>query len=412
MPDRHAVPGHCSNARQSEAALKSVELFAGAGGLAMGASFGGFQPVAIVEWDRYCCDTIRANQTRQVDPIAKWPELVEGDVREFEFDRFADKVDLVSGGPPCQPFSLGGKHRSHLDSRDMFPQAIRAVRIVRPKAFLFENVKGMKRIAFQAYFDYIRLQLTHPEIELLDDEEWADHLERLRRHDSQPDSQSLKYKVADRVLNAADFGIPQKRERVFFVGFRSDLGIDWEFPRESHSADALLWDKYRSKVYWAQHDVAQQDGNEREIARADRLTAQPLAERWRTVRDAFHGLPDPAFDQDRSSRIPNHRLQAGARPYPGHTGSTLDEPAKTLKAGVHGVPGGENMLQRADGSVRYFTVRESARLQTFPDEFVFDGSWTETMRQLGNAVPVKLAEILARELHSRLDNALATGNGK
>ena len=91
-----------------------------------------------------------------------------------------------------------------------------------------------------------------------------------------------------------------------------------------------------------------------------------------------------------------HRFQPGARAYAGHTGSSIDEPAKALKAGDHGVPGGENMLRRTDGSVRYFTVRESARIQTFPDNFIFEGTWSETMRQLGNAVPVKLAAVMAR----------------
>jgi DNA (cytosine-5)-methyltransferase 1 len=80
----------------------------------------------------------------------------------------------------------------------------------------------------------------------------------------------------------------------------------------------------------------------------------------------------------------------------------LDEPAKTLKAGDHGVPGGENMLLKPDGSVRYFTVRESARLQTFPDDYVFSGSWTENMRQLGNAVPVRLAEVIASSIRNHL----------
>ncbi|MGA3304360.1 MAG: DNA cytosine methyltransferase, partial [Methylovirgula sp.] len=93
-----------------------------------------------------------------------------------------------------------------------------------------------------------------------------------------------------------------------------------------------------------------------------------------------------------------HRFQDGARSYPGHTGSPLDEPAKALKAGVHGVPGGENMLRKPDGSVRYFTVRESARLQTFPDGYEFMGSWSETMRQLGNAVPVELARLVGEDV--------------
>ena len=96
----------------------------------------------------------------------------------------------------------------------------------------------------------------------------------------------------------------------------------------------------------------------------------------------------------------------GARSYAGHTGSPLDEPAKTLKAGDHGVPGGENMLARVDGSVRYFTVREAARLQTFPDSYTFCGAWTEAMRQLGNAVPVRLAEVVASSVAETLQ---ATG---
>jgi DNA (cytosine-5)-methyltransferase 1 len=111
---------------------------------------------------------------------------------------------------------------------------------------------------------------------------------------------------------------------------------------------------------------------------------------WKTVRDAITDLPDPekSFSKDAF----DHKFNPGARTYAGHTGSPLDEPAKTLKAGDHGVPGGENMLLKPNGSVRYFTVRESARLQTFPDDYRFPGSWTESMRQLGNAVPVTLAQ--------------------
>jgi DNA (cytosine-5)-methyltransferase 1 len=121
------------------------------------------------------------------------------------------------------------------------------------------------------------------------------------------------------------------------------------------------------------------------------------------VRDAISDLPDPE-NYELASLIPNHRFQSGAKSYKGHTGSLLDEPAKTLKAGDHGVPGGENMLARADGSVRYFTVRESARLQTFPDEYVFNGTWTETMRQLGNAVPVHLASVVVESVRQQLDS--------
>lgn len=123
---------------------------------------------------------------------------------------------------------------------------------------------------------------------------------------------------------------------------------------------------------------------------------------WRTVRDAIHDLPNPLSKKADPHFYHDHKFQPGAKAYPGHTGSPLDFPAKTLKAGDHGVPGGENMMVGLDGSVRYFTIRESARLQTFPDGYKFHGSWTETMRQLGNAVPVTLARAVGSSVAEQL----------
>jgi DNA mismatch endonuclease Vsr len=124
---------------------------------------------------------------------------------------------------------------------------------------------------------------------------------------------------------------------------------------------------------------------------------------WSTVRDPISDLPDPAR-ADRSFP-PNHKFMPGARSYVGHTGSPLDEPAKTLKAGDHGVPGGENTLAYGQGRIRYFTIRESSRLQTFPDDYAFRGSWSGSMRQLGNAVPVKLAQLVAGDMKAHLVKA-------
>ncbi len=391
--------------------MRAVELFAGAGGLGVGVSRAGFAPVAVLERDRYCCDTIRENRDRGLDPLVHWP-LVQGDVRDFGFESLGGGMDLVSGGPPCQPFSLGGKHRGRLDGRDMFPQAIRAVRELRPRAFLFENVKGLTRRAFANYFEYIRLQLAYPECVRRADEGWGDHLARLERRHARGPADDLAYRVVARVLNAADFGVPQRRERVFIVGFRADLGVEWTFPRPTHSRRALLWSQWRSGEYWESHGLPRPgrapDG--RLADAVERLRTKPPAAPWRTVRDALSGLPDPEWEPEAASRHRNHRFQPGARSYPGHTGSPHDEPAKTLKAGDHGVPGGENMLRRPDGAVRYFSVRESARLQTFPDGFLFHGSWTETMRQLGNAVPVALAEVVAASIRERLEEC--RGNGR
>ncbi len=387
--------------------MESIELFAGAGGLGLGLHSAGFKPTRVIEWDSYCCETIRENKKRGVDSVRHW-KVTEGDVRKVNFKRYADRIDLVSGGPPCQPFSLGGKHRAYDDARDMFPQAVRAVREIRPKAFIFENVKGLTRVGFRNYFEYIRLQLEHPEVVMRGDESWGDHLARLEQHHVSGSRDGLNYRVVTQVLNASDYGVPQRRERVFFVGFREDLGVCWHFPPPTHSQHALHWDQVNGH-YWARHSVAKADQIlPKGATRIKGETfSKPSLLPWRTVRDAISDLPDPEIHPRQSAEFLNHRFQPGARSYPGHTGSPLDEPAKTLKAGVHGVPGGENMLLRPDGSVRYFSVRESARLQTFPDDFLFHGSWSETMRQLGNAVPVDLAHVVGGSVSYHLMDAVS-----
>jgi DNA (cytosine-5)-methyltransferase 1 len=127
--------------------MRSVELFAGAGGLAIGMSNAGFHHAAVIEWDHDACETFRENQRHRMRSVEEWP-LYEGDVKAFDYGNLSD-VMVVSGGPPCQPFSLGGKHLGYLDERDMFPEAVRAVRELQPKAFIFENVKGLMRQTFR-----------------------------------------------------------------------------------------------------------------------------------------------------------------------------------------------------------------------------------------------------------------------
>ncbi|HEY3454278.1 MAG TPA: DNA cytosine methyltransferase [Bryobacteraceae bacterium] len=384
--------------------MRSVELFAGAGGLAIGMSNAGFHHAAVIEWDHDACETFRENQRHHLKSVKQWP-LYEGDVKLFDYASLNDIV-VVSGGPPCQPFSLGGKHRGYMDKRDMFPEAVRAIRELRPEAFIFENVKGLMRETFADYFEYIYLQLTHPSLIRRKCEEWKEHRARLEKyHTSQKDR--TEYKVVFRLLNAANYGVPQRRERVFFVGFRSDLGIEWTFPKGNYSETALLRSQWVSGEYWDRHRVPKRERpqyTERQAMRVERLRNDCLfgADKlpWLTVRDAIGDLPDP--EKGVRNEISNHVFNPGARRYPGHTGSPLDEPAKTLKAGDHGVPGGENMLARVDGSVRYFTVREAARLQSFPDNYIFRGAWTEAMRQLGNAVPVLVAETVARSVAEAL----------
>jgi len=385
--------------------VRSVELFAGAGGLAMGATLAGFEHSAVIEWDRWACDTIRENAKRDFPLVRDW-RLYEEDVRQFNFTALNEDIDLLTGGPPCQPFSLGGKHKAFSDKRDMFPAMIEAVHKLRPRSFLIENVKGLTRASFTTYLQYILLHLTFPDLSRKKNETWSEHLARLEREKTSGAMKGLTYDVVCRVLNSADYGIPQRRERVFIVGFRHDQGVSWSFPEATHSIDALLADQWVTKEYWERHEVPKKSRPvlpKQYVTKIEKIRRESSAEKlkpWRTVRDALRDLPDPA--KTRRSPYTNHVYQAGARVYTGHTGSVLDLPAKTLKAGDHGVPGGENMMVKPSGDVRYFTVRESARLQTFPDGYLFHGSWTETMRQLGNAVPVALARIFAASIAEKL----------
>ncbi|RRR41157.1 DNA (cytosine-5-)-methyltransferase [Mycolicibacter terrae] len=387
--------------------MRSVELFTGAGGLALGCDIAGFKPVRVVERDRWACDTIRENRDVSYPLVTNW-DVVEGDVRAVDWSDITEDIDLVAGGPPCQPFSMGGKARAADDERDMFPATTEVIRQLEPRAFIVENVRGLTRTAFSNYFQYILLRLEHPELVSREGETWVDHLQRLQSEHTSVPSGALAYNVVPTLVNAADYGVPQQRWRVFIVGFRSDVDAEWSFPEPSHSYDALLYSQWVTEDYWDRHRISKRARGtvpkraQRRVA-ALREAGPPVERPWRTVRDAIGNLPEPS--RKGSPKHLNHVLQPGARSYPGHTGSYIDLPAKALKAGVHGVPGGENMLLRTDGSVRYFTVREAARLQTFPDRYELHGAWSEAMRQLGNAVPVLLAQKVAGSVAEHLAQA-------
>lgn len=134
--------------------FKSVELFTGAGGLALGLEKSGWHHVALIERNEHACSTLHLNESLG-HPLAKDWRLHSDDVRNIRYAQFGDGVDLVAAGPPCQPFSLGGKHRAYLDNRDMFAEAVRAVRELKPRYFIVENVKGLLRQSFTSYFNYM-----------------------------------------------------------------------------------------------------------------------------------------------------------------------------------------------------------------------------------------------------------------
>ncbi len=326
--------------------LTAVELFAGAGGLLLGTSLAGFRHLAAAEWEHNCCDTLRLNQAKGYPLIDEDMRIIEGDVREVDWSFLPRDIDLLAGGPPCQPFSLGGLARAESDKRDMFPAYTAILARLKPRAFICENVKGLTRESFHQYYEYILLRLQHPSLAKREGEGWEQHAMRLSRAHTSADHEAVRYEVVPTVVDAADYGVPQHRHRVIIVGFRSDVEASWAFPKRTHGRELLP---------------------------------------WVTLGDAIKNAP--SLNSEARGGVP--------RAYPGHTGSDLNKPSKAIKAGVHGVPGGENMIRYSDGSLRYMTVREAARVQTFPDGYEFCGAWSEGMRQVGNAVPVELARTVA-----------------
>jgi DNA (cytosine-5)-methyltransferase 1 len=385
---------------------RSVELFAGGGGMALGMFNAGFEHEQLVENDPRACKILETNADRSPD-LWKRENIRNMDVLDWlkEAPRLGlDDIDLVAGGPPCQPFSISGAHAGENDKRNMFPAAVETVRILRPKSFVFENVPGLLRASFKPYYDYIFDQLGKPSVRPRNSgEHWTDHHERIIKT-KRP---ALAYRIHRQVIEAADLGVPQTRKRVFLIGIRTDVpGCDrWTNVPLTHDKDSLLREQWVTGNYWKRNKLKKPEMPERfgprvEMLRRDQelFSGKP----WQTIRDAIRKLPEPEDDED-APAVLNHRAIPGARSYPGHRGGWIDWPAKTLKAGVHGVAGGEAMIRFNDGSVRYLTVRESARVQTFPDTYELPGTRTAAMRALGNAVAVDVAEIIGARLRAVLE---------
>lgn len=387
--------------------MTAVDLFAGAGGLALGVAKSGFRHLAVVERDHFACETIRKNIANGHPLVQGWPVL-EQDVQELDYSQLPVDIDLLCAGVPCQPFSVAGKGQADQDERDMFAEVVRAARELRPKAILVENVRGLHRSKFRQYLEYILLAIASPGLARVPHEGWIEHFAQLRRRSGVVSARpALRYDVHLHVVNAADFGIPQHRERLFIVAFRSDLGVHWDFPKVTHSMRSLLRSQWSSMDYWVRHGLRRKRPGKMSrrlhlaLRRLDLDVADDLLP-WRTVRDVISDLPTPSSGRA-ASRPMNHQWHRAARRYKGHVGSLLDEPSKTLKAGSHGVPGGENCLDLGQRA-RYFTIRECARIQTFPDNYEFVGPWIRMMRQVGNAVPVDLGQAIASSIRKHLSS--------
>lgn len=368
----------------SDSIPSDVNLFAGAGGLAIGLFNAGFGPFSFYEKDADACATLGHNIASDRPTLSG--SVVQGDLTTVNWLDLPSQVRLLAAGVPCQPFSNAGNHSGEKDPRNMFPQFMDAARHLMPMAVIVENVRGLSKSIHSAYFDYLRLQLEYPFLVPNSDEHWSNHYTRLKRFRESP-TYIPAYSVGWRLVDAANHGVAQRRQRVFFVAIRVDLG-EYKFPVNTHSKASLLRDK-ASGIYWERHEINPRFENEMP-------TKGDYVAPWVTVRDQLYGLGEPADLESESQN--NHWRIKGARTYRGHTGSDLDSPSKTIKAGSHGVPGGENTVIADSGTVRYYTLREMARIQGFPDEHIFKGTRSSVIRQIGNAVPPDLANSISTPL--------------
>ena len=358
-----------SNQRQKfggHSAPLDIELCAGMGGLTLGlhgAGFGKTNGSRVFEINSDALKSLRLN--RNQGPLHC--KISDKDIKTINWrqELSGQPVRLLAAGPPCTPFSNAGKRKGREDPRDLFPAVIRAVRELKPQAVLVENVFGLAGPAQREYFDHLLMSFRHPSVVRKKGEEWADFVRRLARKDS--GKKSGEYRVWAEVLNAADYGVAQVRRRLFIVCLRADIGADFAFPTPTHSKNA---NKFAP---------------------------------WQTTADALAGLGNPVRRADGDF---GHYRIPGARTYAGHTGSRLSSPAKTLKSGVNGNPGGENTVIARNGRIRYFTLREMARLQGFPDSYKLRGARSVLVRQLGNAVPPLLAKAVGRQVKKALGKRL------
>lgn len=380
-----------------------LELFAGAGGMAVGLHKAGFHHLALLERDPNAVLTLQANATSGAGVQPDKP-IKPVDVHGVRYDEFDSEVSLLAAGAPCQPFSLAGNHLGEVDERNLFPEVFRAQRELAPKAVLLENVWGLARPSFRPYLEYLLLQLALPHRTARQHEAWLAHKARLEGAVRKAlASQEPSYDVRIAAVECANFGVPQRRNRLFVVALRTDLEVSWRWPEATHSEQALIFAKSLSGAYWREHGVLARHANG--VALPSTLSSTNGTQRWRTVRDVLRELPVPDAPNASQPYHPDHYRIDGCREYRGHTGSTMDQPAKTLKAGVHGVPGGENMVRFSNGVLRYFTLHESALFQTFPADYVFRGTRSAVIRQIGNAAPTEVVRLLADRVRRALARA-------
>ncbi len=334
-------------ARNQERAPSAIDLFAGAGGLSLGLRAAGFAVETAVESGRDAVASYRAHHPEAV--------VIEADIATVDFGALNRRFAIVAAGPPCQPFSVGGKRLAADDPRNGIPQLLRAVAELRPRAVVMENVAGLAATSKRPYLDSVLLGL-----------------------------EDMGYSTTWRVLQAADYGVPQNRERLFLVGV---LGTSFVFPPPTHGPLTGRAHAAAASVIDPEHPLGQL--NTAIVTYARRPSLRP---------GAYHG----------------HLYNGGGRPI------QLSQPAPTMLASMGGnktpwvdtlgvVPeyhshlmaGGAPRRGKVPGA-RRITVDEAALLQGFPVGTMFAGRRSSQYRQIGNAVPPVLGEKVGLALRKQL----------
>lgn len=332
---------------------KLVELFAGCGGLALGMEKAGFESVLLNELDKHACNTLRKNRP-------EW-SVIEGDVADVDFHSYKNKIDILSGGFPCQAFSYAGKKLGFEDTRGtLFFEFARAVKETNPKVIVAENVRGLLKHGNGNTLSSITSVIDEIGYELVD----------------------------PRVLKAIFYRVPQKRERLFLIGIRKDMApfvrFNWPSPysRIMTMRDAL------KKGELFDSDVPDSLGQKYPKRKTEIISKVPQGGYWRDLSD----------DLQREYMKKSYFLGGG------RTGMarrlSWDEPSLTLTC----APAQKQTERCHPEETRPLTVREYARVQTFPDDWDFSGSLAAQYKQIGNAVPVNLAYAVGRSLVALLND--------
>lgn len=321
--------------------FRCIDLFCGAGGLALGLEKAGFEHIALVDSNKDCCKTIQINRPN-------W-NIIHADIKTISLC-FED-IDLICGGPPCQPFSIIGKKLGFEDIRaNTFFSFIGLIQSIKPKIFLMENVKNLLKMNNSHTFFKIIKAFT-----------------------------KLGYNCDYEILNANCFEVPQNRERLFIIGIRNDIyKKEYIFPQGEYKLITLRK---------ALHNVSESEGHQYTPYKKRVMDLVPEGGCWRDLPE------DIAMDY-----IKNANLQNG-----GNTGIakrlSWDKASPTLLCSAT-----QKLSEKCHPSeTRPLTIREYARIQTFPDDWEFYGSLSSKYRQIGNAVPVNLAEAIGYSIYNYLE---------